>query len=207
MRTRLITSLTTLCLAMVLLAGCSRSPRVTFYTLNATATQESAALQTLESVVIGPVTLPDLLDRPQFVVTVDANRVDILEMHRWAAPLKSELPRIIAGDLALLLKPARVSVYPQNSALDAVYRIQIDIQRFEMTEGRGVTVDLLWSIRRSDGGAVKNGRAAVHEPVTNGGYDHLVAALSRALAAVSRDLAEALRGMATAGATLKGPTT
>ena len=207
MKTSLITSLTTLCLAMVLLVGCSRSPRVTYYTLNATAAPESAALQTLESVVIGPVTLPDLLDRPQFVVTVNANRVDILEMHRWAAPLKSEIPRIIADDLALLLKPARVLTYPQNSGPDAVIRVQIDIQRFEMTEGRGGTVDLLWSIRRSEGGTVKNGRATVHEPVTNGGYDPLVAALSRALAAVSRDLAEALRGMATAGATLKGPTT
>ena len=202
MMMRLITSLTFLCLAVVLLSGCSRSPRVTYYTLNATAVPDSSA-QTLEAVVIGPVTLPDLLDRPQFVVTVDTNRVDILEMHRWAAPLKSELPRIIAADLALLLKPARVSVYPQNSALDAVYLVQIDIQRFEMTEGKGVTVDLLWSIRRSDGGAVKNGRAAVHEPVTNGGYAPLVAAQSRALAAVSRDLATALRGMATAGDMLK----
>ncbi len=203
---RLITSLTTLCLVMVLLTGCSRSPRVTFYTLNAAAAPESAT-QALESVVIGPVTLPDLLDRPQFVVTVDANRVDILEMHRWAAPLKSELPRIIAANLSLLLKPSRVSVYPQNSGLDAVFRVQIDIQRFEMTEGKGVTVDLLWSIRRSDGGAVKNGRAAAHEPVTNGGYDTLVAAQSRALAAVSRDLATALQGMATAGDTLKSSPT
>jgi uncharacterized protein len=202
MMIRLITGMTTLTLAMVLLAGCSRSPRVTFYTLNAAALSESAP-QALESVVIGPVTVPDLLDRPQFVVTVDANRVDILEMHRWAAPLKGEIQRIIAADLALLLKPARVSVYPQNSGLDAVFRVQIDIQRFEMIEGKGVTVDLLWSIRRSDGGAVKNGRAAAHEPVTNGGYDTLVAAQSRALAAVSRDLATALRGMATAGDTLK----
>ena len=193
---RLITSMTTLCLAMVLLTGCSRSPRVTFYTLNAAVAPESAT-QALESVVIGPVTLPDLLDRPQFVVTVDANRVDILEMHRWAAPLKSELPRIIAADLSLLLKPSRVSVYPQNSGLDAVFRVQIDIQRFEMTEGKGVTVELLWSIRRSDGGAVKNGIAVVRESATGSGYEPLVVAQSRALAAVSRDLAEVLRGMAT----------
>ncbi len=196
MMMRLITGMTTLTLAMVLLAGCSRSPRVTFYTLNAAAVPESAP-QTLESVVIGPVTVPDLLDRPQFVVTVDANRVDILEMHRWAAPLKSEIQRIIADDLALLLKPTRVAAYPQNSALDAVYRVQVDIRRFEMTEGKGVTVDLLWTIRRSDGGAVKNGTAVVRESVTGSGYEPLVAAQSRALAAVSRDLAEVLRGMAT----------
>jgi uncharacterized lipoprotein YmbA len=193
---RLITSISTLSLAIVLCAGCSRSPRVTFYTLNATAAADPVA-QALESVVIGPVTLPDLLDRPQFVVTVDANRVDILEMHHWAAPLKSEIQRIIADDLAQLLKPTMVAVYPQNSALDAVYRVQIDIRRFEMSEGKGVTVDLLWMIRRSDGTATKNGRTVAHEPVTTVGYETLVAAQSRALGSVSRDLADALRGMAT----------
>jgi uncharacterized lipoprotein YmbA len=196
MMIRQITAITALCLAMVPFAGCSRSPRVTFYTLNATAAAGSAA-QALEPVVIGPVSLPELLDRPHFVVTVDANRVDILEMHRWAAPLKSEIQRIIADDLALLLKPTRVAAYPQNSALDAVYRVQIDIQRFEMTEGKGVTVDLLWTIRRSDGAAVKNGRATVHELVTSFGYEPLVAAQSRALGSISRDLAEALHSMAT----------
>lgn len=193
MTMRLINIFSTICLAMVLCAGCSRSPRVTFYTLNATATADSI-VQALEPVVIGPVTLPDLLDRPQFVVTVDANRVDILEMHRWAAPLKSEIQRIVADNLTLLLKPTRVAAYPQNSVLDAGSRVQIDIRRFEMTEGKEVAVDLLWSIRRSDGGTVKNGRTAVHEPVTGVGYESLVAAQSRALGSACRDLAEALRG-------------
>ncbi len=184
-----------LCLAAALLASCSRSPRVVYYTLNATAAPE-AATQALEAVVIGQVTLPELLDRPQFVVTVDANRVDILEMQRWAAPLKSEIPRIIAENLAVLLKPTRVAVYPQNSGFDATYRIQIDIQRLEMTEGKGVALDALWSIRRAEGGVLKNGRSMVNEPVKSAGYEPLVAAQSRALAAVSRDLALALRSLA-----------
>jgi len=187
--------ISTICLAASLLAGCSRSPRVAFYTLNATAAPE-AATQALEAVVIGQVTLPELLDRPQFVVSVDANRVDILEMQRWAAPLKTEIPRIIAVNLAALLKPTRVSAYPQNSGLDAIYRVQIDIQRLEMAEGKGVALDALWSIRRSDGGPVKSGRTIVSEPVKSTGYEPLVAAQSQTLAAVSRELAEALRMVA-----------
>ena len=186
----------TICLIGLISAGCSRSPRVTYYTLNATATADSVA-QALEPVVIGPVTLPDLLDRRHFVINIDANRVDILEMHRWAAPLKSEIQRVIAENLTLLLKPTTVAVYPQNSALDAVSRVQIDIRRFEMTEGKEVNVDLLWSIRRSDGSTAKNGTAVVRESVTGIGYEPLAAAQSRALAVVSRDLAQALRDMAT----------
>ncbi|MFZ4857227.1 MAG: PqiC family protein [Desulfuromonadaceae bacterium] len=193
---RLITGMINLCLAMVLLVGCSRSPRVTFYTFNATAAAESA-VQLLDPVIISTVTLPDLLDRTNIVVTIDANRVEILEMHRWAAPLKSEIQRIISDDLAILLKPTRVAAYQQNPSLDAVYRVQIDIRRFEMTEGKEVTVDLLWSIRHSHNGTVKNGHAVVREAVTSIGYEPLVAAQSRALGSVSRDLAEVLRGMTT----------
>lgn len=184
-----------ICLTLALLAGCSRTPRVAFYTLNATAAPE-AATGALESVVIGQVTIPDLLDRPQFVVNLDANRVDFLEMQRWATPLKSEIPRVIAENLAALLKPTRVSAYSQNSGLDAMYRVQIDIQRLEMAQGKGIALDAFWSVRRSDGGPAKNGRTLVSEPVTVAGYEPLVAAQSRALAVVSRDLAQVLRDLA-----------
>jgi len=186
----------TICLTVTLLAGCSRSPRVNFYNLNATAAPEATA-QALEAVVIGQITLPELQDRPQFVVSIDANRVDVLEMERWAAPLKSEIPRIIAENLAVLLKPTRVAAYPQNSGFDAVYRVQIDIQRLEMTAGKGVALDAVWSVRRSDGRSLKSGHTEVREPADSAGYEALVAAQSRALAVVSRDLAQSLRSVAT----------
>jgi uncharacterized lipoprotein YmbA len=186
-----------LCLAVALLAGCSSSPRVTYYTLNVAATNDAPA-PPLNSVAIGPITLPDLLDRPQLVVRTAANRVDILESHRWAESLKSEIPRTIAADLAILLTPARVSTYPQNAGLDADYRVLLDIQRFEMTVGEGVGLEVLWSVRRNDGGVPRTGRTVVSEPAGAAGYDALVAAQSRALAAVSRDLAQALREVARA---------
>lgn len=196
---RIITGLMTLCLSAVLLVGCSRSPRVTFYTLNPVGAPEAALpAELIDSVNIGPVVLPELYDQPQLVVRLDANRVDILEVHRWAAPLKSEIPRIIAEDLARLLKPARVAAYPQNAALDAEYRIQIDIQRYEMTAGQGVALDALWSVRRAGGISVKTGRSVVSEPVAAAGYEALVAAQSRALGSLSRDLAQALLALAAA---------
>lgn len=70
------TAMTALCLAVALLTGCSSSPRVIFYTLNVAATNETSA-PPLNSVAIGPITLPDLLDRPQLVVRTSANRVGV----------------------------------------------------------------------------------------------------------------------------------
>jgi uncharacterized protein len=181
------------CLAFAA-AGCSRSPRVTFYTLEPGARVDTAAPVTaLPSIAIGPVTLPEVADRPQLVVRVAANRVEILETHRWAEPLKSEIPRLMAENLRRLLGSNRVSSYPQHAGADADYRVLVDIQRFESSPGEAVTVEAVWSLRRTKGGTRKTGRSLVREPVDALGYDPLVAAYGRALLAVSRDLAAAIR--------------
>ncbi|MGB9081412.1 MAG: PqiC family protein [Desulfuromonadaceae bacterium] len=184
----------------VALAGCSRSPRVTFYTLESGAQVEAAAsAAAVPSVAVGPVTLPEVVDRPQLVVRVAANRVEILETHRWAEPLKSEIPRLMAENLRRLLGSARVSSYLQHAGVDADYRVLVDIQRFESSPGEAVTIEAVWSLRRSAGGAPKTGRSLVREPVDAAGYDPLVAACGRALLAVSRDLAGAIRTEAALG--------
>jgi len=181
-------------------AGCSRSPRVTFYTLEPVAQLEiAAAAAAVPAVTVGPVTLPEVVDRPQLVLRVAPNRVNILEAHRWAEPLKSEIPRTIAENLGRLLGSSRVSSYHQHAGADAEYRVLVDIQRFEASTEGGVTVEAAWSLRRVAGGAPKNGRSLVHEIVGAGGYDPLVAAYGRALLAVSRDLAMAIRAETAVG--------
>ncbi len=191
-----LVAMTTLFLAAGLLAACSTSPRATFYTLSAIATSETGSPVPV-SVDVGPVTLPAMVDQPQLVVRSAPNQVEVLEMQRWAEPLKNGIAQAIAADLATLLPQARVSAYPQSAGLDADYRVQVDVQRFDMIKGEGVTLDLLWSVRRTGGGGSNNGRSVVRESA-GADYDSLVAAQSRALAAVSRDVAQALRNLATA---------
>jgi uncharacterized lipoprotein YmbA len=189
----------TICLA-VTLAGCSRSPRVTFYTLEPAAQPETAAAATAApSVAVGPVSLPELVDRPQLVLRVAANRVEIMETHRWAEPLKSEIPRLIAENLGRLLGSSRVSSYLQHSGADADYRVLADFKRFESSQDGVVTVEATWSLRRAAGGAAQNGHILVREPLSAAGYDPLVAAYGRALLTVSRDLALAIRAEAAVG--------
>jgi len=59
-----------------------------------------------------------------------------------------------------------------------------------------VTIDALWTVRRASGGEPRTGRSVVHEPTGGDGYDALVAAHGRALATVSRDVAESIRAAA-----------
>lgn len=190
---RWLLTLTLVCWVVAVGAGCSRSPRANFYILEPTAKAELAfPAQNAPTVAIAPITLPEIVDRPQLVVRVNGFRMDILEMHRWAEPLKSGIPRLLAENLSRLLGSAQVSTYSQNVAIEADYRIFVDIRRFESTAD-SVTVDAFWTIRRSTPDAPKTGRSQVHEPRGGEGYEAIVAAYSRALAAVSSDIARAIR--------------
>ncbi len=171
----------------LLCAGCVRSPGVTFYTLTPAAVPEveASSAQAL-SVRVGPVTLPELLDRPQLVVRVAPNRVSILEEHRWAEPLKEEIPRLLSQDMGRRLGSSRVSAYGQGTGADAKYNVPVDILRLEAVPGEAVTIEAAWSVR---GGSDRRvGRAVVREKATGSGYDALAEATSRALDAISAEI-------------------
>jgi hypothetical protein len=145
------------------------------------------------SVAVGPITLPEVVDRPQFVLRAGPNEVTIVELHRWAGPLKSEIPRIIAENLAADLNVKRVAAYPQSAGDNADYRVLVDIQRFDSTMGESATIDALWTVKRVSDSALRTGRSTARESSSGGSYDVVAAAHSRALATISREIAEAIR--------------
>ena len=181
------------------LVGCGSSPKETYYTLSAAAAMDGAAPVTGESaysIAVGPITLPESVDRPQLVLRVGPNEVTFVELHRWAGSLRNEIPRIIAENLAGYLHVRQVAAYPQSAGDNAEYRVLVDIQRFDSTLGESVTIDALWSVKRQSDGVARTGRSTARES-SGGNYDAVVAGHSRALATVSRDIAEAIRSMST----------
>ena len=177
------------------LTGCGSS-RDTYYTLSAGGAMNGAAPapgESTYSIAVGPITLPEVVDRPQFVLRAGPNEVSIVELHRWAGPLKSEIPRIIADNLAADLNVKRVAAYPQSAGDNADYRVLVDIQRFDSTMGESATIDALWTVKRVSDGTLRTGRSTGRESSSGGSYDALAAAHSRALATISREIAEAIR--------------
>ena len=181
-----------------MLGGCGSSPEPRFYTLSAggnSGSDRSEKAMADYSVSVGPVTLPEIVDRPQLVVRVGANQVALLDDHRWAEPLRDGIPRVVAENLAQLLGARQVVSYPNNVSFDPEYRVLLDIQRFESMPGQTVTIDALWTVRPASGGEPKRGRSAAREQTGGDGYDALVTAYGRALATVSRDISEAIRSI------------
>jgi uncharacterized lipoprotein YmbA len=136
--------------------------------------------------------VPEPVDQPQLVLTVAANRLALREYERWASPLKSEIARAIAANLSQELGTPRVWAFSQTFGASD-YQVLVDVQRFDSALDDGVAIDALWTIR-GEKGTPKTGRSSVREKVSGPGFDALVAAHGRALAAVSRDIAAAMRG-------------
>jgi len=183
-------------IAIIVLAalagGCASTPEPHFYTLSAQT--DSIAYVAGPSIAVGAVTVPDSVDRPQLVVTVNANEVSILEQHRWAQPLESELGRVLAENLTRETGNPRIATYPQNASLNAEYRVLVDFQHFAGRPEGEVVLDALWSVRTADGGVLRSGRTRAKE-ATGEGYDAMVVAYSRALQTISDAIAPALKGL------------
>ncbi|SAK49871.1 lipoprotein [Caballeronia fortuita] len=185
---------------MSMLAGCA-SPRASFYRLSAdpslTAISTATATRaTTRPVIVGPVTVPDLVDRPQIVTRNTDNEVALNEYARWGEPLKSSIADAIAADLAVLLASGKVAPASRAIADPDAWRVRVDIQQFESVPGDAVMIDAQWTVRRFGDESALTGRSMVREPVNGDGWDALVAAHSRALARVSREIAGAIAGSA-----------
>jgi len=200
MTTKRIIHLIAIAFVAVAIAGCASAPS-RFYTLNSTAAGNGAPAAQY-AVLVGPVSVPALVDRPQFTLQVATNRVALDEFNRWAGPLNENIARVVADDLAVLLGTPRVAVAPVAN-FDPAWRVTIDVQRFDSmrsapAKNEGALIEAVWVVRKSAGGAVRSGRTVASEPASGDGFDALAAAHSRALAKVSGDIAAAIRAEAEA---------
>jgi uncharacterized lipoprotein YmbA len=184
-----------LTLAALVAAGCASKPS-RFYTIQASAPPADVA-GTSYSVIVGPVTIPAAVDRPEMVVQVAPNQVELLEFDRWASPLGDAIARAVAVDLANLLGTPRVATAP-FATFAADYRVTIDLQRFDSTPGDAVQIEAVWVVKQVAQQRARSGRTVVREPANGQGYDALAAAHSRALARVSADIAAEIRAEASA---------
>ena len=179
--------------ALIAATGCSASAPSRFYTLGAAANPGVAPLAPA-TVLVGPVSVPAAVDRPEFVVQVAPNRVEVDEFNRWNAPLNDSIARAVAGDLAIQLG-TNVATAPLAN-FDPAYRVTINVQRFDSIRGESAVIDAVWTVRKSAGGETRTGHTVARETVQGDSFDALAAAHSRALAKVSDDIAGAIRAEA-----------
>lgn len=171
-------------------SGCGTSPPVRYFTLASETPSRAVATVPAYTITVGPVTVPEIVDRPHLVLRASKTQVEIAELARWAAPLKSEIPRVIANQLGRLLPGASTATSSQRAVSGPDYRVLVDIQRFDSAPGDSATIEASWSVRSRDG-TLLDGHSVASEQAGLG-YDELVAAHSRALNVIAKDIAAAI---------------
>ena len=178
-------------IAAVLLSACGTAPKDRFYVLG---TQEASApsAPAAYTVAIGPVSVPEVVDRPQLVLYQGNNRIEIMEHERWAEPLRAAIPSAVARELRAQLPDARVAVYPQAAVAEATCVVNIDVQRLESRRGDSALIEALWSVRCAEA-PVQQARSLIRESVQGDDYEALVSAHGRALEKIGGEIAQTLR--------------
>jgi uncharacterized lipoprotein YmbA len=185
------------------LAACS-SPSSRFYTLgdvSASAPAAAASVRTSAApawlIEVAPIDVPPQVAKNQLVVQTGPTQVKVLEEERWASLPGDELRRALSTSLTQQLNT--IDVYgTAYSDTTPVYRVSMNVQRFESWPGSHALIDAVWSVRAVRSTAVMTCRSVVSEQVGSG-YDSLVDGHRRALQRVSAQVAGALQAMAAAG--------
>lgn len=186
------TALSSILVAAVVLSACGSSPTSSLYTLevqarDAVRTPGAPASPRIEVV---SVRIPDLWDRPQMVTARPGGQVDFNEFHRWAVPLKSEVPRIFTRNLARLAGVQSVWLRDDFPGGKPDYRVFVSIDQIEAVAGQHLLMEATWAVRGAEAGAqLKIGRATLKEPVPDGSYAAIAAAASRTMLALSESVA------------------
>jgi uncharacterized protein len=190
-----VARLVLVCAPATLLA-CSESPLTRFYVLRAMS--PSAAVQararTGREVAVGPVDIPEYLDRPQIVTRADpGSRVSLAEYDRWAEPLGDSIRRVLVENLSILLPSARISVFPVRSETAPDFQLPVRVERLDVAAG-SATLEVWWSILDTKGATLSpSSQFRLVIPVEGHSYDAVVGAESLVLAQLSREIADKLR--------------
>lgn len=179
-----------------LLAGCSTSPKSRFYTLS--ATQKSEDLCQLEGKGMQLQTellhFPDLLSQPQIATRPQQNRIEYAEFHRWAGSLENDFSQSLGKNLQQLCHGMQLvqGFWPDASTPE--YRLYLDVSRFDGKLADSVTLSVNWMVKsREQNFAIAEQQSKIIEPVTSDGYVGLVAAQSRAVESLAREIIFALQ--------------
>ena len=190
--------------ALLTLASCASSSPTHFYTLTGSGNASGSAAPTVVNagsqayasplfIEVLPAGIPPQLQRPQMVLDTGPGQVDVLELRRWSQPLGDEIGQALSGDLTHAL-PA-VDVYRStHEPTQTVYRVAVNVQRFESVLGNHASLEAVWSVTRLPQSLTLTCRSALSAPAGDG-YDALVASHRQVLAGLAQQIGIAVRSL------------
>lgn len=191
---------TALCaLAAALAAGCSLLPPAPdtsrFFVLTAlsSATADASSL----ALGVGPVRLAGYLAVPEIQVRASATELLRSPVDRWSEPLEEGVTRVLAQNLSAELGTREVVLFPWYAEQQPAAQVSLTIRRFELEPDGAGALEARYEVADLAG---QRGHVvrdfALRQPAAAPGLASSVAALSEALAELSRRIAGDVRALA-----------
>jgi uncharacterized protein len=142
---------------------------------------------------LGPVRLPDYLDRPELLIRTSANGFELSETDRWAEPVTDNFRHVLASDLTNLLGATNITQYPWYPGTRLDYVVHVQVQRFEPDKTQRAELMARWELRNPQGDQVLASRDIdVSHPMASLAGDAAAAALSQDIAELAQQVASAI---------------
>jgi uncharacterized lipoprotein YmbA len=149
-----------------------------------------------KTIAVGPLDLPEYLNRPQIVTRVNPSELRLAELDNWAEPLKGNIIRVLAENISRLICTKAVVIYPWNKSLGIDYQVDIKIIWMDGKLGDKAILVIQWAILdATDKSVLLTRNSQYTESVTGTTYSALVEAHSRLIAAFSQDIVQAIKSL------------
>jgi len=190
--------ISSVCFALAL-SGCISVPNSTtprFYALQAVEANLVSKKVNITSDVligIGPVKIPQYLDRPQIVTRGKEKMLEFAQFDRWGEALDQGVASLLREDLTVILPGAKFISYPWNSFLPVTYQVTVEIVQLDSELDKDLFLVVQWMVLDAQNAKtmiIK--RSEFRQKITPQNYSGLAKALSTACASLSSEIAEAL---------------
>jgi uncharacterized lipoprotein YmbA len=182
-------------IVLAVLAGCAAAPPSRFYVLSPMPAEATAsATGHGPAVGVGPVSIPGYLDRPRIALRRGTYELHYSETDRWAEDLPKNIADVIAQNLALLIPTDNVYLFPWSRQATLDYQVTAELLRFDADPNGKVVLSAYWKLyREGSHDPLTAKKTRITETAGGSDYPEIVAAQSRALAALSREIASTIR--------------
>ncbi|HEX6706862.1 MAG TPA: PqiC family protein [Albitalea sp.] len=177
-----------------LVAACSTPKPERFHSLLPAERPASRTVADPIYVDVAPVKVPAQVDHAQWVLRQPDDSLLLLEQERWAAPLADELRAALVD--GLIARWSTIDVRGVALPAPAVWRVSVDVQRFESVSGREARLEAAWSVSAAQRGTTALVcRSTLVEPVGEPGVPALAAAHRRTAARLADEIGRRLQAL------------
>jgi uncharacterized lipoprotein YmbA len=145
------------------------------------------------SVGLGPIILPEYLDRREIATRVNATQIVYSPTNCWVESLDVSIRRIVSENLSALLGTDEIVSYPWLGNARPRYQVEIEILRLDSNPAGDAELLARWAIKDASGKQyVVVRRSSLSRPATSAGASAAVSALSGTLGDLSQEIVGAL---------------